>query len=490
MRNKLYLLLSYRGVFTLSLLVFHVFLFGQIPSGESNNIGFYGHDLTIESISMERPQFQESEGLNIPGTIFINPLDPKKIKKSKGAINAAALKGGFQFTRFYTNDATIDYKSVDKIFDGKTKPQELFEMGLLKEEQNGKEVVRFYTFPEEKIKQFHRPFYFKKHEVTNQEYRDFMAYVIANTASKEDLFKKDEDRLLIIPEKLVYHFEDEKGSTQSIQIYPDSLCWEIDFGYSYNEPMRRNYLSHPAYEDYPVVGVNYFQAKAFCHWKSQELSKQLGKKVIVQLPTEVEWEWVSTTICEDCHYSESLQDHSWKTDLGFTYGSEEKDIFKLRRLAETDARSHHNLVSDGFLYTNPADLNHKSIKDQKKNYEKNKHCCAAFMNLDFQNISGMGNNVSEWMDNSYSAWEPSFLYQIDLLNQENTPTSNLVKETLLYYDSFCDKDGYLVRGANWADERFSLIQGKNKAGNNAKTFLSPQKAHATVGFRYVVHVEE
>ena len=39
-----------------------------------------------------------------------------------------------------------------------------------------------------------------------------------------------------------------------------------DFAYSYNEPMARNYFWHPAYDDYPVVGVDWHMANAFAYY--------------------------------------------------------------------------------------------------------------------------------------------------------------------------------------------------------------------------------
>jgi len=56
---------------------------------------------------------------------------------------------------------------------------------------------------------------------------------------------------------------------RSMHIYPDTLCWVRDYTYSYNEPMTRRYFSHPAFDKYPVVGVNWLQATAFCAWRSK-----------------------------------------------------------------------------------------------------------------------------------------------------------------------------------------------------------------------------
>ena len=53
-----------------------------------------------------------------------------------------------------------------------------------------------------------------------------------------------------------------------VYIYPDTLTWLHDFSYTFNEPMFDTYFWHPAYGEYPVVGVNWEQAKAFCNWRT------------------------------------------------------------------------------------------------------------------------------------------------------------------------------------------------------------------------------
>lgn len=83
-----------------------------------------------------------------------------------------------------------------------------------------------------------------------------------------------------------------------INIYPDTLCWVHDYAYSMNEDFTRNYFSSPAYDNYPVVGVSWRQAKAFCVWRSNMLNQYLESIDYSQLndfrlPTESEWEFAA-----------------------------------------------------------------------------------------------------------------------------------------------------------------------------------------------------
>ncbi|MBL4704655.1 MAG: SUMF1/EgtB/PvdO family nonheme iron enzyme [Flavobacteriales bacterium] len=182
----------------------------------------------------------------------------------------------------------------------------------------------------------YRPYFISKHEVTNNQYRQFVNYVKDSIArrllSKEfpAAFIKNYDSLkslaqqhldwsysfsywdnrympllvsIYYPEKRFYRRKERdprlliyqqitNTDTSYINVYPDTSKWLFN-GEEYN-PMATMYYWHPAYDNYPVVNVSYHQAKSYCHWMEKKVNSKLKKesklhRLKYDLPTEQEW---------------------------------------------------------------------------------------------------------------------------------------------------------------------------------------------------------
>jgi len=97
-----------------------------------------------------------------------------------------------------------------------------------------------------------------------------------------------------------------KTSEQYIATIPDSNVWNNEF--------KAHYLSHSAYQNYPVVGISWKQATAFCEWRSERVMEQVTihkemkpnknypTKVTYRLPSSEEWERIA-----NASYSEKTE---------------------------------------------------------------------------------------------------------------------------------------------------------------------------------------
>ena len=99
-------------------------------------------------------------------------------------------------------------------------------------------------------KQHVMSFYIDESEVTNLMYMEYLNWL-------EIVFPTNETRYRQIYEGAL----------------PDTLVWRNQLGYL--EELTTNYLRHPAYAEYPVVGVNWLQAVQYAEWRTDRVNEYI-----------------------------------------------------------------------------------------------------------------------------------------------------------------------------------------------------------------------
>lgn len=192
---------------------------------------------------------------------------------------------------------------------------------------------------------------------------------------------------------------------EAVKVYPDTTVWIRDFEYSYNEPMHNDYFWHQAYGDYPVVGISWEQAKAFCQWRTLKKNiykKEKGQQFVnsFRLPSEAEWEYAARGGLAGATFP-------W----GGPYAKNDRGCFMANFKPLRG-----NYAADQALYTVEAD-----------SYEPNDY-----------NLYNMAGNVAEWTMSSYHSSSYEFSSSIN-------PNVN--------------NEGYnrkVVRGGSWKDVAYYL----------------------------------
>lgn len=327
-------------------------------------------------------------------------------------------------------------------------------------------------------------------EITNNEYRQFTKWVTDSIAgrllnlvkqggegteeldwAKIDQIKWNDkatleqlDAMIVTPDnrifgrkefdplKIVYHSEvfDFKEAAKrenanvargkfivryDIPVYPDTLVWVRDFSYSYNEPMAKQYFSHPAFGNYPVVGVTWKQATAFCEWRTQYLnsflqSKNRATESPFRLPTEAQWEYAARG-------GRSQAPYPW----GGPYLRNRKGC-----LMANFKPGRGNYPEDGGFYTVRAD---------------------AYWPNDF-GLYNMAGNVAEWTSSLY--YEGGYNFQHDMnpdirWNAKDQDPPRMKRK--------------VIRGGSWKDVGYFL-----QVSTRAYEYQDTAKAY--IGFRSVI----
>lgn len=221
---------------------------------------------------------------------------------------------------------------------------------------------------------------------------------------------------------------------EKVHIYPDTLCWISDFTYSYNEPMAKAYFWHPAYDYYPVVGVTWKQASAFCVWRTmlKNASQAAAGDAALQdyrLPTESEWEYAARGGLD-------LMMYPWGGLYTRNYSGCHVANFKPMR---------GNYVDDGGVQT---------------------LMVATFDPNEF-GLYDMGGNVAEWTSNAFD--EASYNYTHDL---------NPDYQYYAHPDDMPALKRKVIRGGSWKDVSYYMQNG-------SRTYEYQDSAKCYIGFRCV-----
>ncbi len=215
--------------------------------------------------------------------------------------------------------------------------------------------------------------------------------------------------------------------TEEVLVYPDTAVWIKDFNYSYNEPMHNDYYWHTAFDDYPVVGVTWEQAKAFTQWRTLYHNSYRNKKgeqnvPTYRLPTEAEWEYAARGGLQSATYP-------W----GGPYAKNDRGCFMANFKPLRG-----DYAADQALYTVEA-----------KSYEPNDY-----------NLYNMAGNVSEWVNSSY---DPSSYEYMSSMNPNVNNDDDFRK---------------VVRGGSWKDVAYFLQV-------STRDYEFADTARSYIGFRTV-----
>lgn len=146
-------------------------------------------------------------------------------------------------------------------------------------------------------------FYMDETEVTNLMYMEYLDWL-------KRVFPPEEENYKNIYEGAI----------------PDTLVWRDRLGY--NETMTNNYLRHPAYAEYPVVGVNWIQATEFAKWRTNRVNEAILER--------------EGYLKKDAKVTEAKADATFDTETYLaaptkTFGGNEEVVLKGRRGSKAKA---------------------------------------------------------------------------------------------------------------------------------------------------------
>ena len=282
-------------------------------------------------------------------------------------------------------------------------------------------------------------FYLSEREVSNLDYRTFLIDSLLTT-QEAIAYYKAEKKAAKDPETFALLWRNLVDRALATALYPDTACWTNDFVFAYNDPLSKNYFSHPAFDDYPVVGVTWAQAKAYCAWASRVVNlerERKGKPALpnFRLPTEAEFEYAALGRLPNADNKPVSGVYPWEG----TRVWDEKGKFLAN--IKTDQG---NYIDDNYEYTAPV-----------KSFPPNAW-----------GLHDMAGNVAEWVEDVFRVEHPY----------------NEAGNELFRYQERVPESGYRVaKGGSWAEYKYGAMCG-------SRTGMDPDKGHSRVGFRLAMTI--
>ena len=235
-----------------------------------------------------------------------------KQSSSKGGSSATGWKindkkGGFQFNSKYKKQATAPGLVM---VEGGT-----FTMGKVQDDV-------MHDWNNSPNQQHVASFYMDETEVTNLMYMEYIDWLKRVFPPEEENYKN------IYPGAL-----------------PDTLVWRNRLGY--NETYTNNYLRHPAYASYPVVGVNWIQSVEFSKWRTDRVNENT---------LETEGYLKKDAKIVDVKAESSFSTETYLNAPSKTFGGDEKIVLKGRKNSKSKPIKVSGTKGQGTTTKNPTGI--------------------------------------------------------------------------------------------------------------------------------------